>query len=54
MITWAKIIAILVGIFIMVGIVIYCDTLIIREIKRFRETMEGILEQLIEFRRNLR
>ena len=54
MITWAKIIAILIGMFVMAGVIIVCDSLIIKQIIRFKRVMECILQEIEDFRRSER
>ena len=51
MITWAKIIAVLIGMVMMSGVVIVFDSRIIKEIIRFKRVMECVLQEIEDFRR---
>jgi len=46
MITWAKIIVIMVGILFAAGTVICCDVTIIKEIKKLRTVMQDLLTEI--------
>jgi len=52
MLTWAKIITLILSILGICGCIMTCDIIIIKEIKRLRKTIQFVLEEIEDYTRN--